>query len=164
MDPDHAGTHFQLGSGYAQAGRSQEAKRHFRLARDEDICPLRITEPLTKVIRNVANDTETPCIEVRRKFGELSEGAIPGNNLFFDHVHPSFHGHQVIAAEIIKTLQAMKIVNPDESWQTRREDFFNQHWNSLDPIYFARGQQRLDALKLWTQGRSEKLRDGSAAN
>jgi lysophospholipase L1-like esterase len=163
MDPDHAGTHFQIGSGYTQASRSQEAKRHFRLARDEDICPLRITEPLTHVIRTVATDTETPCIEVRRKFEELSEGAIPGNNLFFDHVHPSFRGHQVIALEIIKTLQAMKIVKPNESWQTRREVLFNQHWNSLDPIYFARGQQRLDALKLWTQGRSEKLRDGSAA-
>ncbi len=161
IDPDYAATHFQLGSFYAQAGRFQDAKRHFQLARDEDICPLRITEPLSQVIRTVATDTETRCVNVRRTFEEQSEGTISGNTLFFDHVHPTFHGHQLIAAELVKTLQAMKIVNRHESWQTRQADLFNQHWTSIDPVYFARGQQRLDALKLWTQGRTEKLREVS---
>ena len=161
IDPDHAGNHFQLASLNAQWKRYNKAKHHFQIALDEDVCPLRIVPPLDQVIQNVAADTKTPIVEVRQEFENLSDGAIPGNDLFFDHVHPSFRGHQVIAAEIIKTLQELQIVMPDESWEAKRNELFSQHWESLDPVYFERGKQRLAGLKIWTQGRCEKLREAT---
>ncbi len=163
VDPDHAGTHFQLGTYYADSNRFPQAKQHFQIALEQDVCPLRIIQPLHQVIGRVAADTETPCVEMRRIFEELSEGAIPGNNLFFDHVHPTFHGHQVIAAEIMDLLRDLKIVQPQVAWPTRRDELFNQHWKSLDHVYFERGRQRLEGLKIWSAGRSEKLREATTA-
>ena len=158
LDPDHAGIRFQLGSLYALDNRFDVAKKHLLAARDEDICPLRITRPLSQTLRRVAMDTDTPCVEARNRFEQQSKGTIPGDNLFFDHVHPSFRGHQLIATEILKAMQALEIVVLEDSWQARRDELFTQHWNTLDPVYFARGKQRLQGLQRWTQGRAEETK------
>lgn len=158
IDPKHAEIHFRLASSYADAKQYQEARDHFRFALEEDVCPLRIIQPLNQVIQRVAETTDTRCVRVRHVFEAMSDGSIPGNNLFFDHVHPTFHGHQVIATEIAKTLTSMNIVKANAGWESRRDERFDQHWQSLDTVYFERGKQRLNALKLWTKGRSKKLR------
>ena len=158
IDPRHAGNHFQLATLYAQQTRYDDAKHHFQVALDEDVCPLRIIQPLSQVIQIVAANTNTPLVQARTEFEHLSDGAIPGNNLLCDHVHPSFLGHQVIAAEIAKQLCELQMVMPGQSWEAKRDELYKQHWDSLDPVYFERGKQRLQGLKIWTEGRCQKLR------
>ncbi len=159
IDPHHAGNHFQLATLYAQQKRYDDAKHHFEVALDEDVCPLRIIQPLSQVIHSMAADTNTPLVQARTEFENLSEGTIPGNNLFCDHVHPSFLGHQVIAEKIAKELWERHIVMPEQSWEATRDELYKQHWESLDPVYFERGKQRLQGLKIWTEGRCPKLRE-----
>lgn len=163
INPKHAGLHFELGRRYAGVRQFKPAQRHLLRAKEEDICPLRIIEPINQVIRQVANEAECTLVEVRRRFELLSEGGIPGDNLFVDHIHPTFRGHQIIADEIMTELQALNIVRPTTAWKDRRDPLYRQHWKSLDLVYFERGQQRLEGLRKWSQGRANKLRKGQEA-
>ncbi len=159
LDPANAGTHFLLATLLDRAERFADAKYHYERSLDEDICPLRMIEPLREVILDVATDTDTALIEVRRRFEELSKGAIPGKRLFVDHVHPTFYGHQLIAEELMEQLEASGVIEPIDDWQAKRDTLYEQHWSSLDVMYFERGKQRLEGLQIWSQGRADKIRD-----
>jgi len=161
LNPAHAGWQYQLGSLTRKAGRFEEAKRHSLAANDEDICPLRAIEPLHRVIRQAAADADCPLLELRAKFAALSEGGIPGDNLFLDHVHPTIGGHQMIAEEIMAMLAEIGIVAPRDGWQAERRRLYDQHWDTLDLVYFETGKQRLRGLRLWSSGRAKKLRGES---
>jgi hypothetical protein len=76
-----------------------------------------------------------------------------GQEILVDHVHPSIRGHQLIAHALLQPL-VEKLGRPNPGWEGRRKSLFQQHMESLDALYFARGQQRLQNLHRWTQGRS----------
>ena len=54
----------------------------------------------------------------------------------------------------------------DRAWKTTRDASYQKHISSLEALYFARGKQRLDNLRAWTEGRAdgppieEKLKSG----
>ena len=157
INPQHAGLHYQLGLRCAESERFDEARHHLQRAIEEDVCPLRIIERLSQVIRHVSLETNCQLVSVRELFESLSPGGIPGNNLFVDHVHPTFHGHQLIAARIVRALQESGIVQLHPEWQNRRDARYREHWTSLNTIYFERGRDRLAGLLKWTQGRAKHL-------
>jgi lysophospholipase L1-like esterase len=159
IDPANAGTHFLLATLLDRSEQFADAKYHFERSLDEDICPLRITSPLRGVIRDLVVETDTPLIEIRSRFEELSTGTIPGKRLFVDHVHPTFYGHQLIAEKLMQHLQVSGVIEPIDNWQTKRDAMYEQHWSSLDVLYFERGKQRLEGLQLWSQGRADKIRE-----
>ena len=158
INKQHAGLHYQLGLLLYESENYSEARYHFQQAIDEDICPLRIITPLSDITHQVAVDHKIPLVKVKQRFSSLSEGMISGENLFIDHVHPNFRGHQVIAEEIMKALQKLEIIKPTAGWEDRREKLYLEQWGSLEPIYFERGRQRLEGLKKWSEGRGKKLR------
>ncbi|GAA4453571.1 SGNH/GDSL hydrolase family protein [Novipirellula rosea] len=159
INPQHAGLHYQLALLYFDNQQFEHAKRHFQIAIDQDICPLRIVTPVRDDLRHTALEAAVPMVPARQRFETLSPGRIPGDNLLLDHVHPTIPGHQWIASEIISKLEAMKIVSPRDDWLRTREQNYARHWETLTPVYFARGKQRLKGLQLWSEGRAKKIRD-----
>ncbi|WP_442506007.1 hypothetical protein SH528x_004827 [Novipirellula sp. SH528] len=159
INPQHAGLHYQLALLYFDDKQFDQAKNHFQIANDEDICPLRIVTPIRDVIQQAARDTQTPMVPARKRFETHSTGGIPGDNLLLDHVHPTIPGHQVIAAEIMGKLETLKIVSPRDDWGIEREQNYARHWETLTPVYFERGKQRLRGLQMWAEGRTKKIRD-----
>ncbi|WP_345682777.1 hypothetical protein [Novipirellula caenicola] len=158
INPRHAGLHYQLGLLYFDDQQFVKAKQHFQIAVDEDICPLRMVSPIRERLRQVAAITDTPLVPSRQRFEMQSKGGIPGQNWLLDHVHPTIPGHQSIAAELMSTLEAMEVVSPRDDWQVERERRYQAHWETLTPVYFERGKQRLEGLRLWSEGRAKKLR------
>ncbi len=160
IDDRHAGAYFLLGQSYHAAGRLAEARAALLRAKDEDLCPLRMIEPLHAALARVARSTRTPLVDARAQLDALRPADIPGDELHLDHIHPSIDGHQRIAAGLLDELIRLDLVRPRAGWQARQQQLYVQQLATLDAIYYARGRQRLEGLRRWTQGRAEKTRTG----
>ncbi|MHB8900971.1 MAG: SGNH/GDSL hydrolase family protein, partial [Thermoguttaceae bacterium] len=154
IDDRHAGLRFMLAKTYDAMGDRARARQEYIAAKENDVCPLRILEAMNQAVLETAADTGSPLVDVRRMYDEISEGGIPGNMYLVDHVHPSIEGHQLIADLIASKLSLMGVVHPRPDWRERRNKAFRAQLDSLTDLYFARGQQRLDALRCWTQGKA----------
>ncbi|MCA9121973.1 MAG: tetratricopeptide repeat protein [Planctomycetaceae bacterium] len=162
IDGQHAGARFLLAHAYLAQNDFKEARAQFIYAKDEDICPLRMIEPLHKALQSVAEATATPVIDVRGDFEARAADGIPGDGFFLDHIHPSINNHQVIARLLINHLIASGTCKPQREWEAIRDDRYVEHLGTLDTPYYAKGKQRLEGLVRWTQGRANKLRDGTS--
>ncbi len=151
----HAGMHFELGQLLLRVGDVEMAREEFELARDLDICPLRMLKSMHRVLRAVASETSTPLCEARARIEERSRNAIPGSDWLLDHVHPTIRGHQLIARELFKSLQAMEFVPRTTTLDKELETALSSHLSTLDEIYYLRGSRELDRLRIWSQGRSK---------
>jgi len=158
IDGQHAGVHFQLGKLFEASGQMDLAKRAYLAAREHDICPLRITEPLHAVLERVAEGVGVYWLDARRLFARLTEDSIPGNDWLVDHVHPSIRGHQRLALELCEALVERGFVSARAGWEARLEGRNRQHLADLDPVYYVKGRQQLEGLRMWSQGRSNKAR------
>ena len=158
IDPRHAGVHYLLATCYDGLGRLPQARASYLRAKEEDVCPLRILEPMHEAIFEVARQTGTPLVDVRKLFEQLSEGGIPGNFRLLDHVHPSVAGHQLIAEALADELVRQGFVRGVSDWKQRAKRDFDEHHASLDSFYFNKGLQRLETLRLWTQGKAKGVR------
>jgi lysophospholipase L1-like esterase len=158
VDGRHAGIHYHLAKCLEGLGRFEEAKRHFLRACDDDVCPLRVIEPLHAAIRRTASDTGTPLVDLRKLFDEQSPEGIPGDEMFVDHVHPHIHWHQRIADELLEAMAREALTTPVTDWRERRKPLYVQQMGSLDEVYFERAKQRLDGQNRWAQGRALKIR------
>lgn len=109
LDAAYAEAHYRRGQCLFELGRFEAAKTAFVRARDEDICPLRAITPLVEAVRSAAAVEGTQLIdfehelnaECRRRYGH----AIPGRELFLDHVHPTIEVNRLLALRLVKELE-----------------------------------------------------------
>ncbi|MCA9140040.1 MAG: hypothetical protein KDB00_24875 [Planctomycetales bacterium] len=158
IDDRHCEANFLLAKVYEALGEYKHAKEAYLLAKDEDVCPLRMLEPMHEVLKNVTSDTDTELIDIRAFFEARSEFGIPGDNELIDHVHPRIEGHQMIADEIFKSLVRRGTVQTTAGWEVRKRDLFRENFESLPENYFPESVARLRGLELWTQGRVTRLK------
>jgi hypothetical protein len=153
IDSSCAMLHYDLAKCYDRLGRLAEAKEAYVQAKECDLCPLRAVEPLHDALVDVARQTGSPLVDIRGLFETLSATGIPGNDWLVDHVHPSIQGHQKIAEKLHAELARLGLVGPEPTDTARRDRLFREHHDSLDGLYFAKGMQRLENLRLWAAGR-----------
>ena len=158
IDDQHAGLHYDLAKCYDSLSQFSDARAEYLRAKELDVCPLRILEPMNDIVRQVGRDTQTPVVDVRTLFDRLSRDGIPGGDWFADHVHPTIPGYQRVADELADELVRLGIVYPQAEWLTQKQQRYAEHLDSLPPLYFIRGQQRLKSLMLWAYGRVTKER------
>ncbi|MFM9966463.1 MAG: GDSL-type esterase/lipase family protein [Planctomycetaceae bacterium] len=158
IDDQHAGLHYDLAKCYDSLGQFSEARAAYTLAKEWDVCPLRIQEPMNDCVRQVGLDTHTPVVDIRVLFDRLSRDGIPGSDWFADHVHPTIPGYQRVADELADELVRVGVVSPQAEWLAQKQQRYAEHLDSLPPLYFIRGQQRLRSLMLWAEGRVTKER------
>jgi tetratricopeptide (TPR) repeat protein len=120
LDPRHAELQYQRGQTLLALDRYQEAEKALRLARDEDVCPLRALTPLPGIVSQVAKEEGAGLvdyIDVLAQRTKATQGhGIPGKEFFLDHVHPTIEGHKILAVALIKEMIKEGIVQPDASW------------------------------------------------
>ena len=158
IDDQHAGLAYDLANCYESLGRVDEARTEYLRAKEWDVCPLRIIEPLRDAIRNASRQTKTPLIDVKGLFEDKSRNRIPGSYLLVDHVHPSITGHQMIAELLMERFFRAGIVNADASWSARRDAAYVAHEATLDDRYYLEAQRRLEGLRKWAAGRATGVR------
>jgi hypothetical protein len=155
IDGRHAGAAFIAGRLALHAGDRSAAKELLRLARDWDVCPLRMPSELELFLRNLARDTQTPLVDAAQVFADLSAEGIVGDNWLVDHVHPSILGHQRIADEIFAVMVKQEWINRPVGYEDLRQRAFRDHCATLDEAYYQHGLQRLEGLRLWASRRSQ---------
>jgi hypothetical protein len=158
IDPGHAGVQYLLGHAYLEADREADARQALFKAKDDDVCPLRLTEPLRDVIYSVGQVANAPIVPVLKEFERRSPHGIPGDEMLLDHVHPTISGHQVIADLLLVAMEEQGWLKPGEGWKVRQRQTYQSHLATLDAPYYARGKEHLAGLRRWTQGRVNKLR------
>ncbi len=102
---------FQRGQCLAALGRQAEARDQFVLARDLDGLRFRADSRLNAIIRKVAAEQETAGVrlaDAERSFAksDLAAGGIPGNALFYEHVHFNFDGNYLLARALLEEVEA----------------------------------------------------------
>jgi len=156
IDNHHAELLYLLGKCYARIGRFDEAKKWFILAKEQDICPLRILEPMHRTIRDVAALYHVPLVDVKAIIEQHTKDAIPGNEWLLDHVHPTIAGHKLIADAIYREMEVMELLRTPDAWLSARDELWQRHLSSLDDEYYRRGAARIERLRRWSRGRTPK--------
>jgi hypothetical protein len=165
IDPNHAAANFLLGRWYFSGGDIEPARERLTAARDHDVCPLRATTAIQTAVVEVADSQGAILVDADALFSRLSADEIVGSSWLIDHVHPTVEGHQQLG-EAIATALIENGVFPSalpDDWLERGQAACRLHLSSLGEPYFQRGQQRLEGLLLWSQGRAKKVRESTVA-
>jgi len=153
IDNQHAGLLFLLGKCNSHIGRYSEAKKWFVMAKEEDVCPLRILEPMHKSIRDIASRYHIPLVDVKMLIEQRTTDGIPGDEWLLDQVHPSITGHRLIADALYEVMENNGMVGTPAGWRAGRDALCKYHLSSLNEAYYARGAARLKRLVEWSRGR-----------
>ncbi len=153
IDGRDAGLLYVIGKCYTRIGRFDEAKKWFIKAKDQDICPLRILEPMRDAVRDIAARCDVPLVDVQALIESRSESSIAGDKWLLDHVHPSIAGHKLIADALFQAMESMGLAHRGENWPAVRDQLWENHLSSLDDRYYRQGAARLKRLQIWSRGR-----------
>ncbi len=121
-DPRHAELQYRYGQALLAQGSSTEAAEAFRRAREEDVCPLRALTQAQTIVAEVADEQDVLLLDyvtVVEQYMQNSEGhAIPGKELFLDHVHPTIEGHKILAVELTRAMVNEGIASARADWES----------------------------------------------
>ena len=159
IDDQHAGVHYEIGKCLLELDREDEARASLIKAKDLDVCPLRMLEPMKQAIADVAAETGTPLVDADALIAAKSRSGFPDQQWMIDHVHPTIEGHQLIADAIAAKMSELRIIAPAPGWEKKRDRAYREHLASLPHAYFERGKDRLRSEQGWAHGlvRREKV-------
>ena len=116
LDPRYAELHYRRGQALLNLGRFEEAQKALRLARDEDVCPLRALTAMGGIVTDVAREQGVMLVDfedlLQQRMQEKLGFSILGQEYFLDHVHPTIEGHKILAVELLKTMAGQGLVQP----------------------------------------------------
>ncbi len=152
IDPQHALLAFRIARCLDRLGQPSVAREHYLRAKDEDICPLRMLERPYQFQHALAAESRTPLVDARTLLESLSPDALPGNDLYLDHVHPTLGGHQQIARALAAKVHELRLLPTAPAWpDDARRAAYTTHLQNLPPAYFANGRRRVDWLEKWAK-------------
>jgi tetratricopeptide (TPR) repeat protein len=100
VDPHYAELHFRAGSCELALTNTDEALRDFKLARDDDTLALRADGRIEQIIRDAAEAKANDGVYFLDASDAIARGSpegIPGNELFYEHVHLNFDGNYLLS-------------------------------------------------------------------
>ena len=98
--PGSAELFYRLGQCYLATGQADEAATAFVAARDRDLLRFRADSNINRVIRDVADtwrDRGVLLVDAERQLGRVGQVALPGEDLFYEHVHLTSEGNYQLA-------------------------------------------------------------------
>ena len=122
IDPLHAGGLYNLAECHDLLGQYDQARMAYLAAKDADVCPLRVQQPMNDIVLDIARAEGTLMFDAERVVAEHCSNGIPGGDWLIDHVHPTIAGHQLVADGISALLVAQGIVSaPPADWHSVRK-------------------------------------------
>jgi hypothetical protein len=163
LDDHQAAVHYFLGRLLERVGEASRARAAYVQARDQDICPLRMLSPMEDALRSAASEWQVPLLDAHVLLEAKTDDGLLDNSWLVDHVHPSISGHEQIALALIRLLSEELVASTQANWQPSATEQFERHLNDLPPVYFLKGEQRLENLCAWTRGEVEVTRPANDA-
>ena len=123
VDPEYAELHFRIGLCELALTNNDRARREFELARDLDTLAFRADSRINQIIQKAANThagQDVYDLDAAELFTRNSPGNIPGNELFYEHVHLNFEGNYLLgrafAERATKLLPQPIVVHDQGRW------------------------------------------------
>jgi Flp pilus assembly protein TadD len=161
LDPRHADGHWLAARALRRLGRTDEARREFVAARDEDVCPLRAPSPIADIVRRTAAATGAMLVDFEALSFRWAADRLPGRDLFLDHVHPSIETHRRLALEILERLSSDAVIAIDARWNAADvERITEEVLAGLDDTDRARSLRNLAKVLGWA-GRFQEAEDAA---
>jgi len=152
IDGEHALLAYRIARTLDRLGQKSEARTYYLKARELDVCPLRIIQPLEEVLGRIAVDTSTPLMDAGALLAAQAPDAIPGFDCYLDHVHPNIGGHQRIARALAAEARLRHLTPGATTWQEEaRQHAYAAHLKQLGPRYLADGRRRVAWLDTWAR-------------
>ena len=123
IDPQYAELHFRMASCHLALTNSDQALREFELARDDDALAFRADTRINRIIKDAADASAGKGVyflDAARLLAQNSPEKIPGNELFFEHVHLNFDGNYLLgrafAEQTAKLLPKSLVAHDKGEW------------------------------------------------
>ena len=110
IDGEFAELQFRLGRVYRGLGDDGQSRARLVRARDLDALRFRADTRINGIIRSVTAghpDDGVRLVDAERALEAADPHRAPGNDLFLDHVHPTFAGNYVIARRLLEAVEAL---------------------------------------------------------
>ena len=111
IDPDYADLRFRMGTCDLALTNAVQARHEFELARDEDTLAFRADSRINQIIRDAADGEAGKGVyflDAVQTLAQSSPDNIPGNELFYEHVHLNFDGNYLLGRAFAE--QTMKLL------------------------------------------------------
>ncbi|MFN0157726.1 MAG: tetratricopeptide repeat protein [Bacteroidota bacterium] len=144
-DSTNALVEYWTGRSLLMKGDTTGAKRSLQRARDLDLLKFRAPGEINAIIRRVNDELKVPVIPVDSVFSDLSPGGIPGDSLFWEHLHPNLRGYYEIARCFYEKMRVMNIL-PDNASSSRAALPFNEDSLSVCWLDLAYGDLSIQRL------------------
>ena len=123
IDPQYAELHFRAGRCQLALTNSDGALREFELARDDDTLAFRADTRINQIIKDAAEAKANQGVyflDALGAFAQSSPEKIPGNELFYEHVHLNFDGNYLLglafAGQVAKLLPKSILAQGKGEW------------------------------------------------
>jgi tetratricopeptide (TPR) repeat protein len=123
IDPQYAELPFRMGSCDLALTNASQALGEFELARDDDTLAFRADTRINQIIKNAADEQAGKGIyflNAAQMLVQNSPDKIPGNELFYDHVHLNFDGNYLLgrafAEQTLKLLPKTILAQGKSEW------------------------------------------------
>ena len=123
IDPYYADLQFRMGTCSLALTNAVEALHEFELARDDDTLAFRADSRINQIIKDAAEKEAGRGVYFLDAAGTLAQSSpenIPGNELFYEHVHLNFDGNYLLgrafAEQISKLLPVSIVTHGKNKW------------------------------------------------
>jgi tetratricopeptide (TPR) repeat protein len=118
IDDRFADLRFRLGRCYWQLGDYKNAQDSFLKAKELDTLRFRADSTINSLLREIAASQEAKgvyLVDIEEVFRAESDHGVPGEDLFYDHVHMNFNGNYLLARTLFDKIKPLL---PDETGKT----------------------------------------------
>ena len=111
LDSTNALLRYWHGRALLGLGEDPSARAELRLARDLDLLKFRAPSGMNSIIHKISREENVPCVLTDSLFSRLSPAGIPGNDLFWEHLHPTAKGYYEIARLFVSEILRRSILS-----------------------------------------------------
>lgn len=106
--PGHAETRYRLGQVLLDVGATDRAVPHFEAALEADALRFRTDRQRNAIIRETAEAAGCGLADAEAyvRTHEPTDTSLPGNELFYEHVHLNFAGNHLVARALLPQVEA----------------------------------------------------------
>ena len=123
IDPQYAELHFRAGRCRLALRNYEQALGEFEMARDEDTLVFRADSRINRIIADAAEAKANQGVyflDALKALAQSSPVKIPGNELFYEHVHLNFDGNYLLgrafAEQTLKLLPKSILAHGKSEW------------------------------------------------
>ena len=115
IDPQYAELVFREASCELRLGQIERARTNFARARDLDSLRFRADSRINGLVRKTAARHDLELVDYARDIESSGSNAVPGDELFYDHVHFNFHGNYLIATSLAARVEKKLLLGKEPS-------------------------------------------------